>query len=288
MTLRSIGRFLLTLAITALAIWLGYILWQRYLNTPWTRDGVVRAHIVDIAADVPGRVVELAVHDNETVKKGQLLFRIDPDRYALVIRHAEAQLASAQVTLALRREQAKRRANLGPDIVASEHNEDAALAEKAAEAVYAQDRAALALARLNLQRTRVLAPVDGVITNLILRQGDYATTGVPRIALVASHSFWIYGYFEQTRLAHIRVGDPVDITLLGQRPIIKGRVEGISAAIADRESSESDRLIANVRPAFNWVRLAARIPVRIKLTHIPKNVQIAAGMIGTVVVKPNR
>ncbi|MFA7494710.1 MAG: HlyD family secretion protein [Acidithiobacillus sp.] len=287
MTLRSISRFFLTLAITALAIGLAYILWQRYLNAPWTRDGVVRAHIVDIAADVPGRVVELAVHDNETVKKGQLLFTIDPKRYIIALRRAEAQLAAAQVTLALRREQAQRRADLGPDVVASEHRQDFVLAEKTAQALYQQDLSAVSLARLNLRRTRVLAPVGGSVINLRLRQGDYANTGIPRIALVASHSFWVYGYFEQTRLAHIHVGDPANITLLGQGPIIKGRVQGIAAAIADRESTDDNRLIANVRPTFNWVRLAARIPVRIQLIHIPQNVQIAAGMICTVVVKPH-
>lgn len=288
MILRSILRLIITVTVTGLAIWLGYILWQRYMIAPWTRDGVVQAHIVNVAADVSGRVVVVAVHDNETVKQGQVLFLVDPKRYLLAVHRAEARLAEARANLALRREQANRRADLGPDIVSAERNDDAALAVRIAEAAYAQDRAALALALLNFKRTRVLAPAAGVVTNLRLRKGDFVNTGIPRIALVVSRTFWVYGYFEQTRLAHVHVGDPVEISLLGQHPVITGQVQSISSAISDRESTEGGQLIANVRPTFNWVRLAARIPVRIKLIHIPRHTIIAAGMICTVVVEPHK
>ncbi len=285
--LRNFLRFLVTLAVTGAAVWLGYRLWQHYLDSPWTRDGVVQAHIADIAADVPGRVVGLEVHDNELVHQGQPLFRIDPERYRIALQAAREQLEKARENLLLRRTQADRRAMLGPDAVAGEHREESLLEERAAEAAYRAAGAAVRLARLNLHRTVILAPATGYVTSLRLRKGDYALAGIPQIALVEQHSFWVYGYFEQTRLSGVRIGDPAEITLLGQKTRLDGRVQGIAAAVADRESHKGDRLVASVRPAFNWVRLAARVPVRVKILRIPKGVHISAGMICTVVVRPD-
>ncbi len=285
-TLRAFFRFFATLAVTGVAVWLGYLLWQHYLDSPWTRDGVVQAHIADIAADVPGRVVRLDAHDNELVHRGQPLFRIDPERYRIALQAARERLEKAREQLQLRRTQADRRAMLGPDAVAGEHREDSLLEERVAQAAYREAAAAVRLARLNLRRTLVRAPAAGYVTSLQLRKGDYARTGIPQIALVEQHSFWVYGYFEQTRLSGVKIGDPAEITLLGQKSRLEGRVEGIAAAVADRESHRGNRLVASVRPAFNWVRLAARVPVRVQILRIPKGVHIAAGMICTVVVKP--
>lgn len=284
----TLGRFALTLAITGLAIWLGYGLWQRYMDSPWTRDGHVRADIVQVTADVAGRVVDVPVHDNQPVRKGDVLFRIDPERYELAVRKAKASLAAAKTELTQRRQQAARRAHLDPEVVSAEHNHDAQLAAQAARAAFEAARAQLDLAQLNLRRTVVRAPVDGYVTNLLLRPGDYAQVGAPRMAVVDRHSFWVYGYFEETRLERVRVGDPVQITLMGRRPIITGHVESIAPAITDRDNSLGTDLTANVRPVFNWVRLPSRIPVRVRIDRIPDGLRLAAGMICTVVVKPDR
>ena len=284
MILRRLLRVVLTLLVVALAAWLGWRLWHQYLDSPWTRDGVVQARIVDINADVPGRVIAVVVHDNTSVRAGQLLFTIDPERYQMAVQSAKAMLAEAAAHLAKAQEQAARRAQLGSDVVSAEAQQDARIAVQAARARYAAAQAALNLAALNLRRTQVRAPVAGIITNLRLRVGDYASAGAAEMALVEAKSWWVYGYFEQTRLQKVRVGDPVTVTLLGERPALRGVVESIAPAVADRESQTGARLEANVRPTFNWVRLAARIPVRIRLEDIPPHLPIAAGMLCTVVV----
>ena len=182
MILRRLLRVVLTLLVVALAVWLGWRLWHQYLDGPWTRDGVVQARIVDINADVPGRVIAVAVHDNTSVRAGQLLFTIDPERYQMAVQSAKAQLAEDAAHLAKAQEQAARRAQLGPDVVSEEAQQDARIAVQAARARYAVAQAALNLAALNLRRTQVRAPVAGIITNLRLRVGDYASAGAAAMA----------------------------------------------------------------------------------------------------------
>ena len=282
----ALARFAVSVLIVALAAWLGFRLWQSYMDAPWTRDGRVRANIIQITADVPGRVVALAVHDNQAVEKGTVLFRIDPDRYELAVKTAQANLRRAQIQLELKKDQAARRAELDPSIVAHESQHDSALAVQAAEAEVSAAHTALALAELNLKRTTVRAPEAGTVTNLLLQPGDYAAVGVPKLALVARDSYWVYGYIEETRLQKIAVGDPAEVTLLGQTQPLHGTVEGIAPAIADRDNPVAADLSANVNPVFNWVRLASRIPVRIRLDPIPAGIHLAAGMTCTVVIRP--
>ena len=146
-----------------------------------------------------------------------------------------------------------------------------------------------AAAQLNLDRTEVRAPVDGYVTNLDVRVGDYASTGVPRLALIDSHSYWIYGYFEETKLAQVRIGDRVDISLMsGTR--LQGTVESIARGITDADNPTGSDLLANVNPTFNWVRLAQRLPVRVRIDgeHLPEGTVLAAGMTATLIVRPHR
>jgi len=286
MKLAAVGRFVLTSLIVGIAVYLGYQLWLRYMDSPWTRDGRVRANIVQITADVGGRVVAVPVRDNEFVHRGDVLFEVDPARYQLALANAKAHLAATRATLEMKRQQAKRRVALDPEVVSAEQNNDTQIAAQEAEAAYDQAKAELDLARLNLQRATVRAPVNGYVTNLLLRPGDYAAVGAPKMAIVDADSFWVYGYFEETRLRHVQVGDPAQVTLLGHTKAIEGRVASIAYAIADRDNPVAPDLTADVNPVFNWVRLASRIPVRIKLEKIPENVHIAAGMTCTVVIDP--
>jgi multidrug resistance efflux pump len=282
------GRFILTSVIVGIAVYLGYQLWLRYMDSPWTRDGRVRADIVQITADVGGRVASVPVHDNEFVHRGTVLFEVDPARYQLAVENAKAHLAAARAVLTMKQQQAKRRVALNPDVVSAEQNHDTQLAAQAAQADFEEAKAELDLARLNLQRTTVRAPVNGYVTNLLLRPGDYAAVGAPKMAIVDADSFWVYGYFEETRLRHVQIGDPAKVTLLGHAKAIDGRVVSIAYAITDRDNPVAPDLTANVNPVFNWVRLASRIPVRIKLDKIPANIHIAAGMTCTVVIDPQR
>lgn len=281
----ALTRFFISLAIVALAAWLGWRLWLDYMDAPWTRDGRVRADIIQVTADVPGRVVRVAVHDNQPVNQGDLLFQVDPARYELAVKTARAELAQARINLALKKDQAARRAGLDPRIVAHETQHDSQLAVDSAQAQVDAANTALALAELNLARTAVRAPEAGTITNLLLQPGDYAAVGAPKLALVARDSFWVYGYFEETRLQKIAVGDRAAVTLLGQTQSLPGTVVSIAPAIADRDNPVAPDLTANANPVFNWVRLANRIPVRIKLDPVPSTIHLAAGMTCTVVVK---
>jgi p-hydroxybenzoic acid efflux pump subunit AaeA len=256
------------------------------MDSPWTRDGRVRANIVQITADVGGRVVAVPVRDNQFVHRGDVLFEVDPARYQLALANAKAHLAATRATLEMKRQQAKRRVALDPEVVSAEQNTDTQMAAREAEAAYDQAKAELDLAKLNLERATVRAPVNGYVTNLLLRPGDYAAVGAPKMAIVDADSFWVYGYFEETRLRHVQVGDPARVTLLGHTKAISGRVASIAYAIADRDNPVAPDLTADVNPVFNWVRLASRIPVRIKLEKIPASVHIAAGMTCTVVITP--
>ncbi|WP_297835985.1 HlyD family secretion protein [Pseudomonas sp.] len=274
-----------TLLVLALAIWIGHTLWVHYMDTPWTRDGRVRADVINVAADVTGTVVDVPVHDNQQVKKGDLLMQIDPDHYQIAVKQAQATVASRKATWEMRKQNASRRADMDSLVISRESRDDASNVAVSAQADYQLAQAQLEAAELNLQRTRVLASVDGYVTNLNVHRGDYARIGEAKMAVVDMNSFWVYGFFEETKLPHIRIGDPADMQLMSGQ-LLKGHVESIARAIYDRDNPESRELIADVNPTFNWVRLAQRVPVRIHLDSVPDGVVLAAGSTCTVIVNP--
>jgi multidrug resistance efflux pump len=275
------------LAVTAVAVILALVagrwLWVHYREDPWTRDGRVRADVVQVAPDVAGLVTQVAVHDDEPVHAGQTLFVIDQPRYALALRQAEATRASASSALAEARREDQRNHTLG-DLVTIEARQQSATRVEQAEAALAQAEVAVDTARLNVSRTTVVASVDGVVTNLELRPGDYLTSGRPALALVDSASLYVDGYFEETKLPRIHIGDRVSVQIMGEPVALDGRVEGIAAGIEDRERGPSANLLPNVNPTFSWVRLAQRIPVRVKLDAPPQDVRLIAGRTATVTV----
>lgn len=274
-----------TLLVLTAAVVIGCQLWLHYMTTPWTRDGRVRADIINVAADVPGYVVDVAVRDNQRVRKGDLLLQIDPAHYRLAVQQAQALVASRKATWAMRKDNARRRADLDNLVISRENRDDADSVALAAQADYQRAQAALAAAELNLERTRIVATVDGYVTNLNVHRGDYARTGEAVMAVVDEHSFWVYGFFEETKLPHVRVGDPADLQMMSGEQL-QGHVESIARGIYDRDNPQSRELIADVNPTFNWVRLAQRVPVRIHLDQVPDGFLLAAGMTCTVVVRP--
>ena len=274
-----------TLLVLTAAVVIGRQLWLHYMTTPWTRDGRVRADIINVAADVPGYVVDVAVRDNQRVRKGDLLLQIDPVHYRLAVQQAQALVASRKATWAMRKDNARRRADLDNLVISRENRDDADSVALAAQADYQRAQAALAAAELNLERTRIVATVDGYVTNLNVHRGDYARTGEAVMAVVDEHSFWVYGFFEETKLPHVRVGDPADLQMMSGEQL-QGHVESIARGIYDRDNPQSRELIADVNPTFNWVRLAQRVPVRIHLDQVPDGFLLAAGMTCTVVVRP--
>jgi RND family efflux transporter MFP subunit len=286
MTIRNIIGFIATAIVFVVAILIGRALWVQYMDEPWTRDGRVRAEVVNIAPDVSGAVVELPVRDNQFVHKGDLLMQIDPSHYQIAVEQAQAAVAARKAELQMRRDDAQRRADMDSLVVSKENRENATHTASAAEAQYQQALAALDAAKLNLERTRVVSPVDGYVTNLNVYRGDYAISGSAKLAVVDSNSFWVYGYFEETKLPHVRVGDKADIRLMSGGTL-KGHVESISRGIYDRDNPQSRELLADVNPTFNWVRLAQRVPVRVKIDSVPEGVLLSAGTTCTVVVTPS-
>ncbi|AFT86591.1 efflux RND transporter periplasmic adaptor subunit [Paraburkholderia phenoliruptrix] len=284
MTIRNLIGFVATAVIFIVAIVLGRMLWVHYMDEPWTRDARVRAEIVNVAPDVSGAVVDLPVKDNQLVKKGDLLMQIDPSHYEIAVEQAQAAVAARKAELQMKRDDARRRADMDSLVVSKESQENAAHTASAAEAAYQQALAALDAAKLNLARTRVVSPVDGYVTNLNVFRGDYATAGAAKLAIVDSHSFWVYGYFEETKLPHVRIGDKAEVRLMSGGTL-QGHVESISRGIYDRDNPQSRELLADVNPTFNWVRLAQRVPVRVKIDSVPDGVMLAAGITCTVVVK---
>lgn len=328
---QAVLRFAITAVVVIVALLLCHALWRHYLYAPWTRDGRVRAEVVRIAPDVSGLVTRVPVIDNQEVKKGDVLFEIDPQRFRIAEQQAEANLNAAKAAARaaganidavlasaaarkaeydMRQEQAQRRQDLA-DVVPKEERTDAKSAALTARAVWEQAQAsghqanasreqaeaavvqaqvALDRAKLDLQRTEVRAPVDGYVTNLDVRVGDYAATGSPRLALIDRHSYYIYGYFEETKLPHLRVGDPVDIRMLSGGIRLKGHITGVARGITDRDNPTGRDLLADVNPTFNWVRLAQRVPVRVDIDEAsePKGLILSAGMTVSIDVQPRR
>lgn len=285
--MRTLLRSLITLAIVAAAIAAGLWLWHYYLFTPWTRDGRVRADVVTIAPDVSGRVVALPIADNENVTRGETLFRIDDTRYQSALEKAQAVVQQRQAELELSQHEASRRSRLSRQAISAESQETAQINSRVATAQLGQAKSALTSARIDLKRTTVQAPAAGHILNLQLAEGNYVNVGTPVMALVKADSFYVTGYFEETKTPHIQVGDPARVILMSGDTELRGHVESIGRGIADSNTATNNQLLPQVQPTFSWVRLAQRIPVRIALDEAPDDVTLSAGMTATVRIIDN-
>jgi multidrug resistance efflux pump len=277
---------LTTLATIALAALLGWATWDTYMGAPWTRDGTVRVHVVTMASEVAGRIVQLPVVDNQFVHKGDLLMVVDPTNYRLAVSLAEASAKQAQIVEQNLQLEAKRRLELNNSAVSVEQQQTYESQALAAEAQYQQAEANLNQARVNLWRTEIHSPVNGWVTNLLVQFGDYANVGENEITVVDADSFWVDGYFEETSLDSIHDGDPAEIKLLGYSQIVRGHVDGIARGISVANAQPNSRGLALVNPIFTWVRLAQRIPVHIKIDQVPDGVRLVGGRTATVQIDP--
>jgi multidrug resistance efflux pump len=261
----SAGRILVTLLVVLAAIVVGWQLWSYYMLAPWTRDGRVRADVVTVAADVSGLVSDVFVHDNEKVRKGQPLFRIDQRRFQYALDQAKAEVASRLATLDQNKRDLARSKSLTTLAVTTQQVERNQQAVDVAQAQLDAANAALEVAQLNLERSTVLAPVNGIVTNFGLLPGSY-----------------VEGYFEETKLRRIHIGEDASVKLIGDARVLSGHVESIASGIEDQNRSTSTDLLALVNPTFSWVRLAQRIPVRIKLDDVPADLALVSGRTATV------
>jgi multidrug resistance efflux pump len=261
---------LVTFAMVALALAATLILYWRYSTRPWTRDGQVRANVVGIAPRVAGPIIQIPIKDNQPVKKGDLLFEIDPATFRAAVDNASAKLKQAQATEIQAQQELARQTELYEtktvdlrDVQNAQDKYAAAVANTAAA------QANLETANLNLGYTKVFAPVDGYLTNINTSPGTYVNEGQQLLALVDSSSFWIAAYFKETQLRHIREGARARITLMGHdfEPF-EGQVVSVAWGIFLQDGSTLDLLPA-VSQTIDWVRLPNRFPVRIQVTGTP-------------------
>lgn len=280
-------RVATTACIVLVAVLGGLWMWNRYQLEPWTRDGRVRADVVQISPDVNALVVEVHVIDNQYVNAGDVLLVLDRSRYQLALEQANAAIAATQAALAQAVREERRNDELGPLVTTEQREQSSA---RVAE-LRAQLRSAIVqrnTAQLNLERTVIRASVDGVASNVHVQPGDYAAVGRPLLALLNVDSLRIEGYFEETKLPRIHVGDPAIVRIMGLEKDLQGTVESIAAGIEDRDRSPSSSGLANINPNFSWVRLAQRIPVRIRIDSVPEDVRLIAGRTASVSIQAPR
>lgn len=272
-----IFRCAVTLAVVIAGAHAARLLWRHYRIEPWTRDGRVNAESVTIVPEVSGKVSSILISDNQEIRKGDVLFEIDSESYRLALQSAEATLATRQHELALAQEQAARRRPLaGQHAISAEELQKAESVRSIATSGLDVAVSARDTAKLNLDRTTVVSPVNGYITNLHLRQGDYAAAGQAQFSVIDRDSFWVAANFEETKIPGIHRDDKVRIDLMGSSRPLLGHVESMSRGIAD--PTTAGKGLANVDPVFNWVRLAQRIPVRIHLDEVPGDLFLSSGM----------
>jgi len=286
--LKRLIKLILTLTLIASAIYFGYEKYRRYIDNPWTRDGQVRTQVIQVAPRVTGMVTKIHIKDNQHVKKGDLLFEIDPSQYELKVKQAQARLKrtlEAAKGTKIEYERVKsiyakdRGAVSQKDLVRNETNYFKSLAdiESATEALNA--------AKLNLSYTKVYAEVDGYVSNINFQIGTQATANRPLLALVDEHSFWVFGFFKESAIPHVKVGDKAVVTLLAYpNTPLKGTVESIAWGISHTDGNPGSNLLPSVKPVFQWIRLAQRIPVRIKLDPLPEHVKLRFGLTASVMI----
>jgi multidrug resistance efflux pump len=262
-------NYLITLIIVGLAVWAAVSLYSRYVENPWTRDGQVRANIVGIAPRVSGPIIQVAVRDNQPVRKGDLLFEIDPSDFQAQVDIAAGQVQNDEATFKQQQQNLQRQTDLFRTRVnALQDFQNAQDSFAAARAQLTSAKANLELARLNLSYTKVLAPVDGYVTNMNTSPGTYVTAGIQLMALVDTSSYWVAGYFKETQLPHIKVGQKAIITMMGyEKQPFQGVVRSIGwgVYVQDGSDSSSTDLLPSVSPTIDWVRLPQRFPVRIQV-----------------------
>ncbi len=279
-------RYLITLILLCTAATVLYSHYQTYTNNPWTRDGQVSAYVISVTPRVTGQVTNVYVTDNSKVTKGDLLFEIDPSIYQTTYhkalaseKQASAQLAKAKNEAYRARKLEKRTPGAVPTLTLNNLNN----AVESAAANVELAKANVEEARLNLDFTKVYAPTDGYITNLNVRVGTQVVANSPVVALIDENSFWIEGYFKETDLAGINPDDKAYVTLLMHDDVVlEGKIKSIGFGIAKQDGSTGNNLLPNVNPNFQWIRLAQRIPVKVKLNSIPEDLQLRVGMTASI------
>jgi RND family efflux transporter MFP subunit len=281
----AFSKGLATLAIALVAILMALVTWDYYVTAPWTRDGRVRVQVASVAPQISGRIMELRVGDNQYVHKGDVLYVIDPFDFEVALQEDRAQLQQKAADLQVKQVQSERRQRLSSLATTPEEQQTYAGAAIQAKAAFEAAQQQVAEAEINLSRTQVRSPVNGFVTNLLMRVGDYAHQGAANISIIDTDSYWIDGYFEETKMARVCVGDRVEAKLMGYARPILGHVTTVTRGIGVSDAAAGAQGLPNVDPVYTWVTLAQRVPVRIAIDSVPPGVPLVSGMTATVTIK---
>ena len=289
---KKIALGIINLAVIAGVAWYAYQAFAEYINNPWTRDGQVRGHVIQVAPRVSGMVTRITVIDNQFVRRGDLLFEIDPEPFEIAIAQAEATLERYRISSKASKIEYDRLL----DIIQQDAGAVSQRDLNRREAGYLQSlsqidvgKENLRSARLNLSYTQVYAPVDGYVSNVDFQTGSQAVANNPILALVDSNSFWVFGYFRESEIGRFNIGDPARVTLMAypDQPL-QGTVESLGWGIAPADGNTGYNLLPSIKPVFQWIRLAQRIPVRIKLGPLPAGVELRFGLTASVMIMAER
>ena len=284
-TARLLLRKVATAAVAVVAVLVALVTWDHYNAGPWTRDGRVRVHVASVAPQISGQIRDLRIVDNQFVQKGDILYVVEPFDFEVALRAHKAALQQKIADLNVKQLQSERRSRLS-DLSASVEQkqvyEGSALQAKAAVDA-AQEQ--VSQAEINLQRTAVRSPVNGIVTNLLLREGDYAHQGATNVSIIDADSYWVDGYFEETKLARLCVGDRAEAKLMGYSAPIIGHIATVTRGISVSNAAASTQGLPNVDPVYTWVRLAQRVPVRIAIDNVPTGVPLVSGLTTTVTIR---
>ncbi|AMG59952.1 p-hydroxybenzoic acid efflux pump subunit AaeA [Pantoea sp. Bo_2] len=281
--IRKIARYAITILLVIIAVVIIFRAWVFYTESPWTRDARFAADVVAISPDVTGLITEVPVHDNQLVKKGDTLFVVDRPRYQKALDQAQADVEYYQALVSEKRREAGRRNQLGTSAMSREAIEQSNNDLQTSEHQLAKSVATRDLAKIDLERTTVKAPSDGWVTNLNVYQGEFITRGSVAVALVQQHSFYVLAYLEETKLHGVEKGFRAEVTPLGSNIVLRGTVDSVAAGVTNSSSSVDSKGMATVDSNLEWVRLAQRVPVRIRLDQQPGN-RFPAGTTATVVI----
>ncbi|MGA0849133.1 MAG: efflux RND transporter periplasmic adaptor subunit [Chthoniobacterales bacterium] len=262
-------KIFITLGVVVLALMAALLMYARYLTKPWTRDAYVRANVVGVAPRVAGPIVQIPVKDNQAVKKGDLLFQIDPRTFQAALDQAKGVLSQTQAKLVDLEANAKRAVDLlAQNVISREQYDDQVQAFEAAKADVEAAQAAVENAQLNLEFTTVVSPVDGYLTNVNTSPGTYVAAGQQLLALVDTSTFWVAAYFKETQITNVQPGDKVRITLMGHagQPFDGEVVSTAWGIFVQDGSTVGDQMLPDVPQTIDWVRLPNRFPVRVHIT----------------------
>lgn len=280
-----VRNYLITSAVILLAFLFALAMYHRYVSRPWTRDAQVRANIVGVACRVGGPIIAIPVKDNQQVKKGDLLFEIDPATYIADVNNWTGKLQQAQAKAVQAKQELDRQSVLyQTKVIDLRDLQNAQDSYIGAQADVAAMQAAVDYAKLSLGYTKILSPVDGYLTNVNTSPGEFVAGGQKILALVDSNSFWIAAYFKETQLRHVSEGSAAKIRLMGHNnQPFEGIIESVAWGIFVSDGA-TVQLLPDVSQTIDWVRLPNRFPVRIQVTGKPP-VPLRIGQTASVTIE---